>query len=102
MVINAYAKSNDRYASRKAYSILERMKLSKNCQPDVISYTSVMECLSKSADPDAPAQAEALLAEAFERYNTTGNPRDRPNLRTFTMAIQTLAKSHGSVVRGEW
>ena len=102
MVINAYAKSNDRYVSRKAYSILERMKLSKGCQPDVISYTSVMECLSKSADPDAPTQAEALLAEAFTRYNTTGNPRDRPNLRTFTMAIQTLAKSHGSVVRGEW
>jgi pentatricopeptide repeat protein len=101
MVINAYAKSNDQYASRKAYSILARMKSSsdKKCRPDVISYTTVIECLSKSADPDAPAQAEALLAEAFARYNKTGNPRHRPNLRTFTMAILTLARANGSVVK---
>jgi pentatricopeptide repeat protein len=101
MVINAYAKSKDRYAARKACTILQRMKSSQlpSCQPDVVSYTSVMECLSKSSDPTAPARVEELLSDMLARYNTSGNEKDRPNARTFTMAILTLAKSNGSAVR---
>jgi pentatricopeptide repeat protein len=99
MVINAYAKSDDFFAARKAFDLLGRMKTSSKCQPDIISYTSVMECLSKSADPKAVQQAEELLDEAFRRYEETKDPALMPNLRTFTMAILTLAKNHGSVVK---
>jgi pentatricopeptide repeat protein len=99
MVINAYAKSDDFFAARKAFELLDRMKASSKCQPDIISYTSVLECLSKSADPIAAQQAEDLLDEAYQRYEKTGDPALMPNLRTFTMTILTLAKNHGSVVK---
>ena len=96
MVINAYAKSHHRSAVSKAMDLLSRMKASTKCQPDNISYTSILECLSKSNDPSAPDQAQSLLQEAFDLYAKTGNPSHRPNLRTFTMAILTLAKNGGS------
>jgi hypothetical protein len=99
MVINAYAKSNHRFAARKAYDLLNHMKASNFCQPDIITITSVMECLSKSADPGAPARAESLLQEAFETYRKNSDPELMPNLRTFTMAIFTLAKNHGCIVK---
>jgi len=100
MVINAYAKSrNSRDAARKAMELLNRMKAapSERCRPDNISYTSVLECLSKSNDPSAPAQAEALLNELFALHEEKGDADHMPNLRTFTMAILTFAKNNGSV-----
>jgi tetratricopeptide (TPR) repeat protein len=101
MVINAYAKSSHPRAAQKACDLLERMKQQNDepCKPDIISYTSAIECISKSADPGAPAKAEALLEEASRLYRETGDPKMMPNLRTYTMAIQTLAKNNGSVVK---
>ena len=99
MVINAYSKSDQYFATRKAFELLNRMKASRQCRPDIVSYTSVMECLSKSADPKAVQQAEDLLDEAFMLYNKTGNPALMPNLRTFSMVILTLAKNNGSAVK---
>jgi pentatricopeptide repeat protein len=99
MVINAYAKGNSRDAARKAVLLLESMKQSELCQPDVISYTSVIECLSKSTDPQSGEKAEELLSEAFQRYQETKDNALRPNARTFAMVILTLARTNGSVVR---
>ena len=105
MVINAYAKSNDKRAWRKAMHLLERMKTmaahSKELSavgPDIITITSIMDCLSKAFDPQVPQLAQSLLQDAFDRYHETLDTRDRPNLRTYTMAILTLAKNNGSVV----
>lgn len=99
MVINAYAKGKNRDAWRKAIRILESMKQSEFCQPDVVSYTSVIECLSKSTDPQAAEKAEELLSEAFQRYQETKVDSLRPNARTFTMVILTLARTNGSAVK---
>ena len=101
IVMNAFAKSKHRYAHVHALDLLKRMKTSRHadCRPDIISYTSAIECISKSSDPEAPALAEKLLGEAIERYKKTGDPALMPNLRTYTMAIQTLAKNNGSVVQ---
>jgi len=101
MVINAHAKSDNQFAAKRALAILERMKsaIDSNCFPDVISYTSVIECLSKSVEADAAEKAESLLNEAQEMYQETSDERLKPNLRTYTMAILTLARCHGSPVR---
>ena len=105
MIINAYAKSNDKRAWRKAMHLLDRMKIMaahskalEAVQPDIITITSIMDCLSKALDPQVSQLAKSLLHEAFDRYHETLDIRDRPNLRTYTMAILTLAKNHGSVV----
>lgn len=103
MVMNAYAKSSTTSAgarsSQRALDLLQRMKASQRCKPDIISYTSAIECLSKSSDPAAPALAEDLLQEADGRYRETGDAALMPNLRAYTMTIQTLALNGGSVVR---
>jgi hypothetical protein len=93
VLINAYAKSKDRFAARKAHGLLKRMQESKHVKPDIISFTSVIECYSKSSDPDAPVIAEQLLKEAFENYKANNkDPSLMPNLRTFTMVILSLAR----------
>ena len=92
VVINAYAKSKDWLAASKAHRLLKRMEESNQVQPDIYTYTSVMECYSKSSDPNASVMAEELLESAFERYERTRDPSVMPNLRTFTMAIQALAQ----------
>jgi hypothetical protein len=98
VVINSYAKSSDPFAGKKAYDLLQRMKGgSFRSKPDIISYTSVIECFSKSADPNASNLVLELLEEAFTVHKQTGDPALRPNLRTFTMVILTLANCNGSV-----
>jgi hypothetical protein len=99
MVINAYAKGKSRDAARKAVWLLESMKQSDLCQPDVVTYTSVIECLSKSTDPQSACKAEGLLSEAFQRYQETKDDSLRPNARTFAMVILTLVRTNGSAVK---
>lgn len=99
VVMNAYAKSCDPFASRKALDLLQRMKEgSFHSKPDIISYTSAIECFSRSADPKASETVLCLLDEAFASHEETGDPAMRPNLRTFTMVILTLANCNGSIV----
>ena len=99
VVINAYAKSSDPFAAKKGFDLLQRMKGgSFRSKPDIISYTSVIECFSKSADPNASKIVTALLEEAFAVHEQTGDPAIRPNSRTFTMVILTLANCNGSIV----
>jgi hypothetical protein len=103
VVINAYAKSKDRLAASKAHSLLRRMEASNNnhVQPDIISYTSVIECYAKSCDFNASLMAEELLQNAMERYELTHDKTLMPNLRTYTMTIQALAlcPRQGNVVK---
>ena len=103
MLLNAYAKTYNgkRFLSNKAMDLLSRMKQSTHsmCQPDIISYTSTLECIAQSSDPTASELADELLQEVKMRYATTNDVQLRPNLRTFTMTIQTLARNNGNIVR---
>jgi hypothetical protein len=92
VVINAYAKSTNRLAAQKAHALLDRLRTSNRVQPDVVSYTSVMECYSKSTEPNASDVAMELLQELQTKYETARDPSLMPNLRTFTMAILSLAR----------
>jgi hypothetical protein len=103
MLLNAYAKTYNgkRFLSNKAMDLLSRMKRSNHnlCQPDIISYTSTLECIAQSSDPNASQLADELLQEVKMRYATTNDVQLRPNLRTYTMTIQTLARNNGNIVR---
>jgi hypothetical protein len=103
MILNAYAKTYNgrRFLSTKALDLLTRMKQSPyvECQPDIISYTSTLECIAQSSDPSAPDLADELLQEVKARYESTKDSNLRPNLRTYTMTIQTLARNNGKVLR---
>ena len=102
VVINAYAKSSDPFAAKKAHNLLQQMKGgSLQSKPDIISYTTVIECLSKSAEPNAAQTAIDLLDEAFAVHAESGDPSLRPNLRTFTMVILTLSKCNGSPAKAK-
>ena len=93
IVINALAKKSKdpNTDARKAYDLLLQMQSSRSCTSDIISYTSVIECFSKSTDPDAAEISMDLLEEATTVYEETGNPHMMPNLRTYTMAILALS-----------
>ena len=93
-VIDAYAKQGI-----VATHLHERMLRSMDCRPDVITTTTLLEAWAKSSDPDAPTKAMELWTNAMKDYQSSQDPLLRPNLRTFTMAIQALAKHHGSVVQ---
>lgn len=92
IVLNAYSKSKNRFAGQKAFALLDRMRKSTTIQPDVVSYTSVMECYSKSTEPDAAAVVLELLQELQKKHETTNDPNLMPNARTYTMAILALAR----------
>jgi Pentatricopeptide repeat domain len=88
MVINAHAKSGHASSAGHALALLNRMKRSDLYPPDIITYTSVMECCSKSLDRDMRAHVTALLEEVQQLYSDTKDAALMPNLRTYTVAIQ--------------
>jgi hypothetical protein len=66
------------------------MQALEGCDPDIITFTSVIECFSKSSDPEAAEIGVALLEQAQAIYEETGEETIMPNLRTYTMVIRTL------------
>ena len=101
MVLNAYAKSKDSSAAENAVRLLERMKASKLVDPDIITYTTVIECVSRSPDAEFAAdKALELLAEIQSIYEE--NKKDSsmmPNSRTFSSAILAVTKSKNRIVQ---
>ena len=98
MIINAYAKSRDPSSTQKAVLLFERMKKTKEFKPDIITVTSLIECLSKTSDLGGPLKAESLLNEAFLLYES-GDMKMKPNSRAFAMTILTFANKQGDTGR---
>jgi len=90
IVINALAKSRQHLDARQAYELMLQMQTSKECQPDIITYTSVIECFSKSNDPEAADISIDLLRQATAIYEETKNPQMMPNMRTYSMVISAI------------
>jgi len=87
IAINALAKSRKNLDARKAYELLLQMQASKDYQPDIITYTSVIECFSKSNEPDAADMAVDLLRQAAAVYEETQDPKMQPNTLTYSLVI---------------
>ena len=93
MAINTIAKSKGNVNPQKALNVLNLIELSKFCNPDIISYTTVIECFSKSTDPTAAERSLEIFYEACRIYQEKEDPKMMPNLRTYTMVILSLSKS---------
>ena len=93
MAINKLAKNKRGADARKALGVFRLLQSSKFCTPDIISYTSVIECLSKSNDPLAAEQSLDLFNEVWQLYQENEDEDLMPNLRTYTMAILSLTKN---------
>lgn len=91
IAINAMAKSKTQLDPWKAYELLNQMQSSKKTQPDIISFTSVIECFSKSSDPQAADLSIDLLRQATAIYEETAREDVMPNLRTYSMVISAMA-----------
>ena len=93
MAINKIAKSRGTVYPRKALDVLNLIELSEFCDPDIISYTTVIECYSKSTDPAAAERSLDLFYEAWQIYQEREDSKMMPNLRTYTMVILSLSKA---------
>jgi len=91
IVINAMAKSRKGIDARRAHELLLRLQALRGCDPDIITYTSVIECFAKSDDPHAAEISMSLLQQASDIYDSTKQPNLMPNKRTYTVAIQAMA-----------
>ncbi len=91
IVINALAKSRDHLDAKKAHHLLIQMQASNDCQPDIITYTSVIECYSKSNDPEAADISLELLQEAKAVYEETKDPDIMPNMLTYSLVISATS-----------
>ena len=93
MAINKIAKSRGIVNPQKALDVLNLIELSQFCDPDIITYTTVIECFSKSTDPAAAERSLDLFYEAWQIYQEREDSKMMPNLRTYTMVILSLSKA---------
>jgi hypothetical protein len=93
MAINKIAKSKNAVDARKALDILRLLQSSEFCCPDIISYTSAIECFSKSKDPAAAEASLELFEEVRQVYANKEDAKMMPNVRTYTMVILSLTKN---------
>jgi len=65
-----------------------------NYRPDVVTYTSVIDCLAKEGSPDAPDHAEHLLSQLeglWERHDY--DLAFRPNAFTYTAVMNAYSRT---------
>ena len=92
-----------------AHGILKEMKQrfaetnDPDDQPDVMTYTSVMDAYARVGNYKATQQAELLMRELKNEYEKTRNQKLRPNYRTYTSLVTAWSRtrSHESPGRVE-
>jgi hypothetical protein len=112
-VLHAYARKSAQYTSQNDQSgfekaaecaaaslqLLEETKKRYketgdiNWQPDIATYTSVMDVHSRCATYRTTRKAGDLLAEVQRLYDETGNQRHKPNFRTYTALITAWSRT---------
>ena len=76
--------SND--PSRKAVN-------NNDFQPNVISYSSIIDCWSKSGAPDAGSRAQALLDKMEMLSESRENKLVTPNVVTYSSVLSAYGRS---------
>jgi pentatricopeptide repeat protein len=97
-LMSCYTRHGNSEKAQKAIKLLHKMKKigarwNPSAQASTISYNIAMNAFVKSRRKDAPIKVESLLNELYEMYNTTGDPRIRPNLRSINACLDAWAKS---------
>lgn len=93
LIFNGYARSGDKDAARRAHQLLWQLKDTRHLEPDVVTYTTVMESYAKSPwEADSAQKCLELLEAAKAAYRASQDPAHRPNARTYGVAIRALGK----------
>ena len=96
-VLDAWARSGDRVAPRRAEQILAHMDElyrngNKGVKPDRYTYNTLINVWAKSGERGSAARAENVLS-AMEKRHRDGDQDFKPNTRTYTSVIDAWAKS---------
>lgn len=102
-LIDAWAKSQDEEAAQKCEVILQWMidvssddsEYKHDLKPNVVSYTSVIDALSKSGMSGAAERAEKILNIMQSKYEN-GDEDVEPNTITFNAVIDAYARTGGA------
>jgi len=112
-ILHAYARKSAQYTSQNdqagfdeaakcaaaSLNLLEETKKryketgDTNWQPDMATYTSVMDVHSRCATYRTTKMAGELLNELKELYAKTGNYRHKPNFRTYTTLVTAWSRT---------
>ena len=112
-VLHAYARKSAQYTSQNdqegfekaaecaaaSLALLEETKKrfketeDMNWQPDIATYTSVMDVHSRCATYRTTRIAGELLTEIKKLYEKTGNNRLKPNFRTYTALVTAWSRT---------
>jgi len=124
-VVNAWAKSAARGtgtnvdSAQRALDVLQRMEdlqinssskpqsqsqqqsQQQKVKPDIFTYTSVINALSRRGTEEAASKAKDLLDMIEARYEETKDPDIKPNIRTFTSVINAISRTKVRPERAE-
>jgi pentatricopeptide repeat protein len=97
-VIKAWKRSNRKDAAASAEALLDRMEnlhrndYTLNVGPDVYTYTSVIQCYTKTNTPQSASKAVTLFTRMIEACRA-GNENLKPNTITLNVVLDALAKT---------
>merc|ERR1712150_113098 len=81
--------------ARKAEAFLKKMENMDDIQPDLRSYSAVIDCWAHSGEPAQAKCANALMRRVLDLYER-GIGDIRPDLMLFTRLINACAKTNGN------
>ena len=93
--IGGLARSKDRCLARKADATLARMERA-GVQPDVVAYTSVINCWAKAInrrEREMAASRALRILDEMERRFARGDYQSKPNLISYATAIRAVGNS---------
>jgi pentatricopeptide repeat protein len=88
-VLKAWAKSKRPDGPKRARAILDKMKLLHHSGPNTIAYNVVIDSYSRAGNVK---EAEALLQEMLDEYNSGRNVDAKPNIMSYTACITAYGR----------
>jgi PPR repeat. len=102
-VLNCWAKNGSRSSAaavvQRAEEILSEMQKeyyengNPQVKPNCRTYTTIIDILAKSGEPNAPQRCLDILQEMEQQYIAGGDIYSKPNVFTYTAAINCFARS---------
>jgi pentatricopeptide repeat protein len=86
--------NNQEKAVKRAEELFHEMRVDRNIQPNVFSYTGLLNAYGRSG---CAVKAHEFLEACLHEYDTTGNPRMKPTAVTFTAILNAWSKVAASI-----
>ena len=99
-VLSAWVKScsygDDGFAAKKAEEILRRMEQNERFKPNVIAYSSIIDCWSRSRSGSlyGAKRAQKLLDHMEHLYLSGENKYVKPNVISYTSVLTTYTRTN--------